>query len=236
MIKIIRRTWLPQTLPALAVWFANFALKFADYYTLLGFTNTDKTAVDNANAVVQWLNTAMEVNEANDAALRSMRDQLLYGEKNDPAPTVPTMELPASPAPLISSIIQWLDKFKERIELSEEYTPDIGAQLGIVATPSEGIAEDDVKPTIKAFPASGDYDFAVVVENRAKADQSEILYRPMNQEKFESLKFFTGKSGNAQYKPTPEGAPVKIEIRVQLYRNNEKYGQPSDPTYLTLNP
>ena len=102
--------------------------------------------------------------------------------------------------------------------------------------PSEAVSEADVKPALNVFPANENYDFAVVVNNRAKSDQSDLQFRVMNQEKWESLLRFTGKSADAQYKPTPEGQPVKIELRVQLYRRNEKYGAPSDAVYVTLNP
>lgn len=236
MIKIIRKQWLPTTLPQLAVWFANFALKFAEVYASLGFKTDDNAAVQKANETVQWLNDAVEVSDANSAALRSFRDQSLFGEKGDDAPTVPSMDLPAPPAELSSSIIQWLDKLKERIELADTYTPDIGAQLGIVSTPTDGVSESEVKPTVEAFPASEGYAFAVVVKNRAKADQNELQIRLPNQEAWQSLKTFTGKSCDAEFTPETPGQPVKLQIRVQLYRANRKYGQPSDAVYVTLNP
>lgn len=236
MINFIRREWLPRALPDLAVWFVNFAKQFADVFASLGFTAADNTSVQNDNATVQWLNDSMQVNEASAAAMRSFRDQTLYGEKNDAPPDVPSTGLPAPPAALTASIVQRVVNLKEKIELANGYTPDIGALLGIVVPPTGGISEADVKPTLKAFPAAENYDFAVVVENRAKSDQNELQYRVMNQEKWESLLRFTGKSADARYKPTPEGQPVKIEVRILLYRKNEKYGQPSDAVYVTLNP
>jgi len=236
MIKVIIRRWLPRNLPELAVWFANFAVKFNEVFGALGFTVADNTAVQNANATVQWLNDAMGVLDANVSAFKSFRDQLLFGEKNDPKPAVPSMDLPTVPADYLSSIIQFVDKLKERIELADGYTPTIGEQLGIVAVKPDGISEEDVKPTLKLFPAIENYDFSAVVEGRGKSDQNELQIRVMGQEKFESFLKFTGKSCDAQYKPTPEGQPVKLELRLQLYRNNQKYGQPSNPVYLTLNP
>ena len=236
MINVIRREWLPRTLPELAAWFVNFAKQFGEFHAALGFTAAENTSVQNDLATVVWLNNAIEVNEANSAGLRSFRDQTLYGEKNDAAPPAPTTDLPAPPAALTASIIQRIDNLKERILLADNYTDDIGALLGIVAPPSQSVAEAEVKPTLSAFPANEGYDFAVVVGNRAKSDQNDLQFRALNQEKWESLLRFTGKSADAQYKPTPEGQPVKIELRVQLYRKNEKYGQPSDAVYVTLNP
>ncbi len=236
MITIIRRAWLPRNLPELAVWFANFAMKFNEVFAALGFTVAENTMVQKANATVQWINDVMGNLDATAAAIRSFRDQLLYGEKNDPKPLVPSTDLPTVPPDYLSSIIQFVDKLKDRIELADGYTPDIGAQLGIVPVKPDGISEDAVKPLLEAFAAFENYEFAVVVTGRAKADQNELQFRVMGQETWQTLKTFTGKSGNAQYQPTPAGQPVKLELRVQLYRNNQKYGQPSNPVYITLNP
>lgn len=236
MIKTIRRIWLPTNLPDLAAWFANFALKFGGVYTLLGFTAGDNTIVQNDNASVQWLNEAMPVNESNSAALRSFRDLTLYGEKNEAPPTAPSMNLPPPPNAFTTAVIQRLVTLVDKIELADNYTPDIGAQLGIFPTKKEAIGAQSVKPTIKVTAAQNNYGFAVAVEDRGRSDLSDLQIRKLNQEKWESVKNFTGKTGTAQYKPEPEGAPVKIEVRIQLYRSNEKYGHASDPVYVTLNP
>jgi hypothetical protein len=237
MIKQIRRTWLPTKLPEMAAWYVNFALKFTEFYHVLGFTAADDTFVQNDNAAVQWLNGAFEVNDSNAAALRSFRDQTLYAGRNDLPPTTPSMNLPPPPPNnFTTSIIQRLDTLKEKIELAENYTPDIGLQLGIVPAKREALAPVTVKPLLKVFPAEGNYDFAVVLDGRGKSDLNDLQVRVPNQEKFTSLLRFTGKSGNAQFKPEPEGQPVKVELRIQLYKLNEKYGQPSDAVYVTLNP
>jgi hypothetical protein len=231
-----RRIWLPTNLPELAAWFANFALKFAEFYTALGFTAGDNTTVQNDNASVQWVNDAMSVNESNTAALRTFRDITLYGEKNDAPPTEPSMNLPPPPTDFTSSIVQRVATLADKIELADNYTPDIGAQLGIIQTKKVGLIEESVKPAIRVAAGAGNYDFTTVITDKGKSDQADLQIRRLGQEKWESLKQFTGKSCTAQYKPDPEGAPVKIEVRVQLSRRNEKYGHASDPVYITLNP
>ena len=178
----------------------------------------------------------MEAHEANSSALRSFRDQTLYAEKNDPPPAAPTTNLPPAPGSLSSSIIARLVNLAETIERRDGYTQDIGFQLGIVPNAPSPISEADVKPTIEGFEGKENYEFAVVLTNRAKADQSDLQIRLPGQETWQSLKMFTGKSCNAQYVPNPGGQAVKIEVRVQLYKNNQKYGQPSNQVYVWLNP
>lgn len=235
MIKIIRRIWLPTTLPELAIWFSNFAKQFDDLFAALGFSAAENTSVQNDNLTVQWLATAMEINEASYSAMKTFRDQTLFGEKNDDAPGVPPTDLPAAPAARTASIIQRLTNLVDRIELADNFTPDIAALLGIVAVKTGDIAEGDVKPSVEAFEGAENFEFAVVVTNRAKADQCDLQMRLPGQESWQSLKMFTGKSCNARYQPA-DGQSIKIEIRVQLYRSNEKYGQPSNPVYVRLNP
>jgi hypothetical protein len=236
MINIINRKWLPRTLPALAAWFANFAEHFGALYAQLGFKSDVLAEVTADNSTVQWLNDAMAMNEANGAALRHFRDATLYGEKNDAAPTNPSMMMPSLPPNLSHSIIQRVVALAEKIQLADGYTEDLGAQLGIVVPKSDGVGENAVKPSVKVFPAAENHDFAVVVENRGRADQSELQYRVMGQETWKSLKIFTGKSCDAQFAPATDGQPVQVQVRVQLHRKNQKYGQPSDAVYATLNP
>jgi hypothetical protein len=46
---------------------------------------------------------------------------------------------------------------------------------------------------------------------------------------------FTGRSGDATW-PGGGTDPVQIEVRVQLRKDNEDYGQMSDVKIVTLNP
>ena len=58
----------------------------------------------------------------------------------------------------------------------------------------------------------------------------------MNTEEWTELASGTGKSGNVHITPATEGQPERLELKVQLYKSNEIYGQTSDPTYATFNP
>ncbi|HQU85447.1 MAG TPA: hypothetical protein PKY59_20060, partial [Pyrinomonadaceae bacterium] len=54
MINRIKRKWLPTTLAELAVWYANFALKLADYAGVLGISAATLAQVNQDNETVQW--------------------------------------------------------------------------------------------------------------------------------------------------------------------------------------
>lgn len=73
MLKIIKRNWLPRTLGALAPWFANFSLKFAQFAVELDLTSyVERVAADNET--VQWLLAAREAMDANDRGMTRFRD------------------------------------------------------------------------------------------------------------------------------------------------------------------
>ncbi len=58
----------------------------------------------------------------------------------------------------------------------------------------------------------------------------------MNGENWSELTSGTGKSSNMKISPTVAGQPERLELKIQLYKANEIYGQQSNPTYATFNP
>jgi hypothetical protein len=236
MPKRIQRKWLPLGLEALAPWFANFALKFDEFAVKLGFVAADVTKVQNDNLMIQWLADAQAVAEANLDSFRKFRDESLYDEKGDPAPVDPSTALPPQPAVLTTEIIERLVKLVERIQLADTYTESIGAALGIITSPEGAISPENVKATMRLFPAQSGYELAIVIEGRGNADMADAQIRRQNSEQWTTVKTGTGKSLNVTIVPTTPGQPEKIEVRVRLFRKNEPYGQASDPAYVTVNP
>jgi hypothetical protein len=228
--------WLPRTLEGLAPWFANFAFKFAGYYTSLGFVAADLAQVENDSVMVQWLLDAQHGAQTNLDAFRAYRDETLYGEKGDPTPVEPPAALPPMPAATTTEILERLSLLVERIQLADNYTEAIGEALGIIAAPGDSLSPDNVKPTIQTYPAQTGYEFAVIVSGRGDADMLNVEIRRMNQETWTTVKSGTGKGVDVTITPTTAGQPEKIEVRVQLLRKNEPYGQPSDPAYVTVTP
>lgn len=93
-----------------------------------------------------------------------------------------------------------------------------------------------MKPTIELFPAVSNYHFSIVVSGRADATMWDvyILRKGGVWTKVESA---SGKSADIHVAPiNDDGNAEQIQVRVQLRKNNEDYGQVSDPAYVTLNP
>ena len=126
-------------------------------------------------------------------------------------------------------------KRNARYKLADDYTREIGIALGIVEN-TEHISPESVKPTFEAHPAQMGYEAALVIANRGKSTMSKALGQKTGSPKWIELASGTGKSINVQITPTTDGQPERLLVMIQLYKDNEPYGQPSDPQYVTFNP
>lgn len=231
MIKKRRFKWLPNTLEALAPWYANFALKFQQFAPELGFVLADVSAVLNDNLVVQWLSIAEPVFEANLDGFRGFRDETLYGEVGDPEPQKPVTILPPMPEVFTMAIIERLINLVERIKLAKGYTEDIGAQLDIIGSKSDSIAPDSWKTTLKPkVKAGGD----VVVEFVRGDSEGILLEEQKGNETVwrECGRYFKSPADLHYDEPTPQ----KVRLRARPLLNNKPTGEYSDIVEVITNP
>lgn len=224
MIKIRKFVWFPRTLEGQAPWFANFALKFALFYVTLGFSKTVDDAVKEDNETIQWLLAAQEAFEANFEAFRQFRDQSLWNEKKDLPPSAPVNVLPAAPAKLTSAIVERLGILVERIELSDNYTPEIGAQLGIIPAKPDKPPVDQLKSEIKATAMADDRISMKIDFNGLK---SARVQRRRNEGAWQTIGEPTG-NPFIDDEPSIDGKSEKREYRSIGLEKNEPVGQYSD--------
>lgn len=228
--------WFPTNLPARAVWFQNFSAQFAVGAVSLGFTPAEVTSVENDNQVMQFLAQTMVDLKAYEKSAKEYLEIITENEIGKPTPEFPANPDFVLPVVVKTGIFERLVDLVNRIKVAPNYTDQIGALLGIVPTETGSVSPDDVKPTIEAFASSGGYEFSIIVSNREKATQWLVAILREGATKWQNIKSATGKSVDVEVQPTIEGKPERIQVRVQLIRNNEDYGQPSDPTFVTLNP
>jgi hypothetical protein len=220
----------------LAIWYANFYLKFGQVAAALGLAaHVAQVKMDNDS--VQWLAAALEASDTSAASLRLFRDETLFGAKSDPAPAEPVNVLPEFPDSFQTAIITRLVELVEKkIETADNYTPDIGAQLGIVVPSGDPISPETLNVRGEYFAAQSGYEMGVVVTNRGDAESADLEIRYDGSEVWKKIKTFTGKAVTVVIEPTTPGQPQRVQARIQLYRKNEKYGQPAAAVYVTLNP
>ena len=228
--------WFPSGLQVRAAWFQNFSTQFSAIAVSLGFTAADATAVDKDNQIMQFLADTMVQLEAYKKGIVQFNRVMTEGDIGDPTPDFPANPAFALPVVQPTGIFERLNNLVERIRVAPNYTPETGALLGIIPTTSESIAPGDVKPLSQVFAAQTGYEFSVVAENREKADSWNVEIRRAGQEKWETVKTATGKSVNVVITPTTPDKPEQLQVRVQLRKNNQNYGQPSDIVPVTVNP
>lgn len=140
------------------------------------------------------------------------------------------------PAEIIAGAVKRSRERDQRFLHSKTMTEAAMIALDLVGEDSDDISPDAVQPTAECHAAVSGYEFACVIGKRQKADMYDVEIQRAGSTKWEIVKSGTGKSVNVVVTPTADGKAEQILVRVQLRKGNEKYGVPSNPTYVTVNP
>ena len=228
------KNWFPQGLEERAAWFSNFATQFQDIAVSLGFVAADSTAVMNDNLLVQNLLEVQMLLDAYKDAVRQYRIVITEGSIGEPTPAFPPPLSYGIPNPAITTgIFERLDNIVKRIRVAPAYTPEVGALLGII--PSSPTPPAELKPVIKASDSLGDYQYEVNV-TRLGMPAFKVQIQRGGSMTWEDAGFATNNPATLSITPTTPDQPERIMVRAILLKNNEPVGQPSDPTYVTVNP
>lgn len=205
------------------------------YQTEVGATAADITAVTEELAVLQYLDDLADLVDADKKTLIKIKQTAYNGEMDAEIEPFPVFPVVRSPFAVVAGCLERANRRNRRFKAADGYTKGIGIALGIEG---ESTTRDPntVVPTLEAFPAQTGYHAAIVVGNRADSQMWKLLGRRANSEKWTELTSGTGKSADVHIEPTDEGKPERLELKIRLYKNNETYGQPSNPTYATFNP
>lgn len=233
---ILSKRWFPQGLPARALWMLNFATQFAAVALSLGFTQADIDVVENDNTVMQFLADIFNQAEAYKDAVRQYRVQITEYDIGKPTPQFPEATKFELPVVVPTGIFERIDRLRTKIMAADGYTDEIGALLKILPQSDSKIPEGEVLPTIKCFPAKINYTFSIVVADRAEADMWDVYILRKGAANWTKAGTFTGKSADIVIEPTTPGEAEQIQVRVQLRRKNQNYGDPSQVEYVTVSP
>ena len=173
--------------------------------------------------------------EAGKRTTNSIKYHVFDGDEYVAVADYPVLPNDAPTVPYVGGCLQRFRARNQRFKAAKGYTRTIGIALGIVES-SDSVTPSSVKPTLDATAANNGYLVAVVVGNRARSSMWKIFGRRMNSEKREEFASGTGKSADITITPTTAGQTEKIELSVQLYKNNQPYGQLSDGVTVTVSP
>ncbi|MGQ0543288.1 MAG: hypothetical protein ACT4O9_15810 [Blastocatellia bacterium] len=227
--------WFPQSLQERAAWYDNFATQFAALGITLVFKAVDVTSVANDNAVMQFVANAAVTLEAYKDAVRQYRIVITEGNIGDQTPIFPADISLATPGLVTTGIFERLDDFVKRIRVSPDYTPEIGAIFDIIPSSPTPTPEGDLKPVIKASESFGGYKFDVNV-TRLGTEAFKVQVQKNGNGNWADAAFATNNPVEVTVTPATPGQPERILVRAILLQKNQPVGQPSDPTYVTVNP
>ncbi len=229
-------TWFPQSLQERAAWYQNYNTQIAIVGASLGFSAAEITGFADDNLVLQFLADTDTQMAAFDRAVRQYRKIVTEGDIGEPTPAFPANPAFALPKEILTGLFERLNKARTRILAAPAYTDETGALLGILPRTPDSISPADAKPTITIQAAQTGYLFSVVVADRAESDMWDVFTMRKGAVNWISVGRFTGKSSDVTITPTTPNEPEQIQVRVQLRKNNQNYGQPSDVVYVTVNP
>jgi len=229
------KTYFPQSLAERLLWFANFAAQFANYAVILGFLPADVTAVNEDNDDFQSIGKTTVTCENFKKAIIDFRISLTENPIGSVLPVFPIEAFAAPPNGVPAGLFERLDRLRTRIMVSDTYTDEIGAALGIVPGDKAEAPEETLKPIIKASALSEPYKLKVDV-TRLGMPGYRVEFQRAGSSTWELGAFATSNPCEFAITPTTPGEPERILVRAILLKNNEQVGEPSDPTYVTVNP
>jgi len=185
----------------------------------------------NMNAIMDFCPLAEEYK----TTAFGIKRTLIRGKIGEPVGDMMNAPAFTPPAALNAGIAERSRERDGRWKRAKTMTEAARIALDLLDTPNN-VSPETTKPTFEAHPAQMGYEVALVVAHRGKSNMWKVLAQKANSTKWFELATMTGKSGNISIEPSVEGQPERLLLMIQLYKNNEPYGQPSDPQYVSFNP
>lgn len=205
------------------------------YQAEVGATNADIQAVGEELETLIYIDDYLEIVDADKKTVTKIKQTVYNGDMDETPAPFPTFPVAAPPVALMAGCRERTLKRNRRFKAANGYTQEIGVALGIDGDAATDSPENII-PTLEIHPAQMNYEAAIVIGNRGKSDMWNLLGRRMNAEKWTELKSGTGKGATVKITPTTEGMPEQIELKIQLLKANEPYGQLSNGMLTTFNP
>lgn len=230
------KDWYEQAWERLGPWWANFFVRRPEFEAKYPILGTEKAKLE---AIAAWFAYWVPARHGFDEAGKQCTKYMNTIAGNDPNADPPTTftytagsGAPADPEPGVEKYIR--DIRREVVGLTN-YAKADGEALGFEAIATPSLNPNDVKPSVQLFAAAHDYEVTIVVTGRNGVSSWDI-YETRKGGTRTKVDTRDGKSGNIFIVPTTPGDPERVQIDVQLRKNNQNYGQPSDPAFVTANP
>jgi hypothetical protein len=213
----------------------NFVGALAPIAAMLGITPAEMAELEKDNEDLQSIAMTTVLAESFIASLREYRISVTEGRIGLPQPVFPpiTFGPPANNRP--AGMFQRLIELVDRIRAAPAYTDVIGSALDIIPRMAPAVAEEELKPLIKASGSESGYKFVLNI-TRMGMPLFKVQMRRTSDGPWEDVAYGTSSPIEISVTPTNPGLPERVLIRAVLMHKNKPVGQPSDMTYVTLNP
>jgi hypothetical protein len=206
------------------------------YKAEVGATDDEIKAIKDGADNLQYLKDFAELVEASKRAVTQIKQQVFIGDKNSAIANFGGFPAFSPPhVPLAAGLKELALERNRRYKAAPGYTKAIGIELGIEED-SQSISPEQVKPDADYTPSASGYLVSVVVSNRGRADSWDVFIQYDGETTWTLAKTATGKSVDFTVTPKTPGKPERVKAKVQLKKQNENYGQPSDIDEFTANP
>ena len=227
--------WFPTNRAARAMWFRNFAARFSEVGSSLGFPQAEIDAVNADNAVLQFAVSSISGLEASMDAARAFERLITGGANVGSHPQFPVFDLPEPPPMVGAGVYERLERLVRRIRVAPDYTAATGALLGIIPTnPSVGRFSEFV-PAIKVWPLADGYTFSVRCP-RLNFDGFTVSFKSAMSQAWKNAGVFAISPATIHVNPTTPGVPEQIEVRARMIKGNDPVTQFSNIVTVTVNP
>lgn len=230
------KDWYEKALEPLGAWWANFFLRRPEFEAKYPILETKKAELE---AIAAWIAYWVAARHSFDESSKQLTKYFSTIAGNDPNADPPmtfTIALPpGAPADVPPGIEFTIREIRRETVGYANYAKADGEALGFEATAAPNIVEGDVKPTVQAFSSEHGYQASLVVTGRNGVDMWDVYIMRKGGE-WMKLTTCSGKSADVTLTPTVPGDAEQVQIYIQLRKNNQSYGQPSNPVYVTFNP
>ncbi|MBK8302481.1 MAG: hypothetical protein IPK98_03345 [Chloracidobacterium sp.] len=202
----------------------------------LAATADEQTAISEDLANLLYIRDYAETIDQNKKTVTQIKQAVYNGDESEPFKAFPVTAAGALPFPnALPNALGRHNATNARWKTAPGYTEQIGIAMAIISSKPDSLIPADQKPELDLFGAAANHHFSAVVSKRAESDMWQLWIQRKGGA-WELQGTYNGKSVDVSLSLTTPGEPEQILCRVQLRKNNEDYGQPSDPAYVTLNP
>ena len=229
--------WYPTNLQDQAAWHIIFSKQADIDGTTYGLTAGEVTQIEADKDMVVFLAAVTNTIDTFVDTVRTFRKDVMELPVDGTTPTFPATPTLGTVTAVPRGIWERVTEYANRIKAAAGYTNAVGESYGIVGSKPADMPEALVKPDIDLSGALHGYLYSIVVSKREESDAWQVWQRNADSGgAYQLAATGTGKALDITYSPTTPGSPVQLQVYVQLRKNNENYGQPSEIGLVTVNP